>query len=727
MTEVSRFLVVILVVALLGGIGATGSLTAETPDDGADASPVTPSPNSLQDPSNESNDSADHHENPAELESDRDLSSVQSWLASEMGSRLKQSSSEIQEGEYESARRVLGDDYDERASQYRDVVEQMRGEPAGEELDSVRKVHDEQREFLSAVQTYETTYEKFEDVHENGSEERARRIARQLQEAEERVNNRSSSLVETYRIVSNNTEMNLSENERVTRNISENVSERQREIDEELFVQTELNATTESRTTSFTDPLVIRGQLRAENGSAIGNENVTFRVGNRTFDIRTNDAGGFSLEYAPTNLPANATEVTLEYVPDNESVFDTSNETLPVEIATTDPTLELTEFPDSVAFDEEVTVRGTVQADGKAISDVPVALFVEDEQLGNATTNSNGTFVVRGRLPADVSPNSTLRVSLPLENRTLTSTGEIVNVSIRRTDTSLTTNASHTDNETVHVAGRLTTDDGTPLDNRSVHVKMNGRTLAVVSTDRTGVYNATVLIPESLRDRENVTVEVTFDGSDTNLEPARIRESVSLVSTDGRTQLIAQAINAIASAPWWMFLIVGSVLVPITYGLAGTFGSQPKDREFPETTTDGAADSSGDADEAIDDELLAFAREKLAEGDPERATHLVYVAIRRELGREFGLGRPLTHWEFFDACRNAGLSEDRLEALRRVIQAEERVRFAATALPHDTAETALRAGSLVFGDEDSSLDGERNASLDEEQNVPPNGERNEAE
>lgn len=710
MTETSRLLVVvILVVALSVGTTVTGSVAAETPD-ASDADRVTSPPNSLQDPSNESNESADRHVNPGELERDQDLGSVQSWLAGEISSRLEQSSSQMQEGEYDSARRLLGDEYDERYSQYQDVAEQVRGNQAGEETESVRKIREEQREFLSAVQTYEATYEEFEEVRENGSEERVRRVARRLQQAEERVTNRSSSLVETQQTVSNNTEMNLSENEQITRNISENVSERQREIDEELFVQTELTATPENQTASFTDPLVIRGQLRTENGSAIGNENVTFRIDNRTFDARTNDTGGFVLEYAPTNLPANATEITLEYVPDNESIYDRSDETLSVEIATTDPTLELTESPDSIAFDEEAIVRGVVQADGEAISDVPVALFVDNERLGNATTTRNGSFVVRGRLPADASPNSELRVALPLENRTLNSTNETVNVSIRRTDTTLTMNASHTDTEKIHVVGRFTTSDGTPLENRSLHVEMNGRTLAVVPTDRTGVYNATVTVPESLGDRDDVTVEVTFDGNDTNLNPTRTRESVQMVSTNERTQLVEQAVDAVGSAPWWAFLIVGSVLVPITYGLAGRFDSRPEGvGDRPKTATSrGETNSPEDAVNELDDELLRLARKQLAENEPEKATRLVYVAVRRELGESFGLDRPLTHWEFFAACRESGLTEDRLEALRRIIQAEERVQFAPTTLPYDVAESAIRAGSVILDSGDSTANDERN-------------------
>lgn len=704
MNGASRVVITVLFLACLSvGTAATGGVAVETTGE-SDASPAVPRPGSLQEMPNESNDSTDHHVNPEELERDEDLSHVQSWLASEMSSRLEQSSEEIREGQYESARRLLGDEYEERFDQYREVAQQVRGERA--ETESVGRLREEQQEFLIAVQTYETTYDELEETRENGSVERARRVARQLQSHEVWVNEQNRSLIEAYRAVSNDTEMNLSESEEITRNTSENISERQREVEEELFVQTELTATAENETASFADPVTIRGQLRAENGSAIANENVTFFVGNRTLETRTNDTGAFQLEYAPTNLPSNTTEVTMQYLPDNESVYDWSFEMLPVEITTSDPTIDVAEGPDSVAFGEEVVVRGTVRADGEPVPGVPVALFVGDERLGNATTAWNGTFTLRGPLPADVPLNSTLRVSLPLENRTLTAANETANVSIRPTDTSLTMNASHTDDETVRVVGRLRTDDGIPVDNRSVEVRMNGRTLAVVQTGRTGVYDAVVTIPEVLRDGDEVTVGATFDGSGTNLNQTRTADTLSIATPTDRERFVNRAIDAVASAPWWMFLIVGSALVPITYGLAGRFGAKPEpiDAVTEPASGERSADLSGDAVEERGSELLSFAREQLDDGDPGRATHVVYVAVRRELGERFGLDRPLTHWEFFTSCRDAGLDEDGIEALRDVILAEERAQFAAGGVSAAVAERALEAAAALVGDDASGSD-----------------------
>lgn len=691
-------LVVALAATLAIGTTALGA-SASSASEATGASDVAPAPSSLQNASNESNQTTARHLNPGELEGDRDLGRVQSWLAREMSSRLEQSSQRLREGQYEDAKELLGNDYEERYSQYRDIARRVRGGGAGEEIDSVGRLRTQQREFLAAVQAYETTYEEFEAARDNGSEEQARRLARQLQRIEERIDTGTGPLVDNYRTASNNTEMNLSENVRIVRNISENVSERQRGIETELFVQTELTASAENDTASFADPLVIRGRLVTANGSAIGGENMTFRVGNRTLYARTNDTGGFTLEYAPANLSTNTTEVTLEYVPDNESVYDRSNETIGIEVVQTNATFDVTAAPDTAAFDEEVVVRGTVQVEGRAVPDVPVALFVGDERLGNDTTAENGTFVVEGALPADVSTDSTLRVTLPAEDRALAATDRSLNVSIQPTETELTLNATHADNETVRVVGRFRTDDGTPLDNRSIQVSMNGRTLAVVQTERTGVYGTTVTIPEALRDRDAITVAATFDGTGTNLNPTRTNSSIGISSSGERGRALANVVDTVASAPWWTFLIVGSVLVPVAYGLANRFDSRTG--EIDALAESAGGERSTDApDTGVPDptaELLPFAREQLARGDPEAATHAVYVAVRRDLGERFGLDEPLTHWEFFAGCRDAELTGDRLEALQQVVQAEERAQFASGAVPADVAEEALEGATRLVG------------------------------
>lgn len=710
MTWISRVAVAVVVVAgTAAGMAAFDDASATAGSVG-DADGVADFAGAQQDPnetdsSNETNVSDRGQVNPGELDRERDLSHVQSWLARQLESQLEQSSDRMQEGEYESAKEMVGERYEERYEQYREVSSQVGGERRGEETEAIGRLQERQRSFLSAVQSYEQTYEQLQAARDNGSETRARRIAHQLQRDERRVNERGEALIETYRNATDRTELNLTENVAVTRNISANVSERTRTVEEQLFVQTELSATAAADTASFADPVVITGQLRAENGSAIVSDTVTFRVGNRTIQTATNDSGGFSIEYAPRDLPANASTVTVEYVPNNTSVYDRSNETLAVTVAPTRPAIEITNAPEAVSFGEQFVVRGIVSADDRGIEDVPVGLAVDTDRVDNATTGENGTFEVRGRLPADATEDGGVRVTIPLRNRAIASANETVALTVGPTDTELTSNVSQTDNGTVRVVGRLRTVDGAPIGNRSVRIDLQGRALAQVETGPNGIYSATVSVPESLRSAENLTVVSEFDGSGTNLRPSRATTGVASGPNGGTAAPVARAVEAVSGAPWWAFLLAGAVLIPVGYGVASRLRTEPDALDDRGAAT--ADEAFGrELDSAVGerdpDELISYARDRLAASDPETATHVAYVAVVRELGDRFDLAGPLTHWEFFTACRDAGLSGERLDGLRKLLQAEERAQFASDGVPEDSARRALAAANSLLASEGSA-------------------------
>lgn len=699
--------------------GATDSPVAEA-SGGAAAGSVAGAPSSaLQDPSGDSNNSTVRHVDPEGIEGSGDLSGIESWLVREIGSRISQSSDRLEEGQYESAKKLLGDKYEERYSQYREIADQAPQE-SGASAESLGKLRKRQRAFLTAVQRYDRLYRRFQRAQENGSERRARRIARRLQRVELRVRERADSLTATYRKVSASTEMNLTESRRTTENVTANVTERQREIERKLFVPTELTATTPDESASFADPLVVRGRLRLANGTAIGNESVTFLVGSQVVTARTNDTGAFTFRYTPTNLSMDASNVTLYYLPDNQSVYQSSSATVPIDVSQTAAEIEFVKVPDEVGFGDLVRVRGRVlsvgnqsmvnqsaenQSGGSGVPNVPVVLTVGDERLGNATTGPNGTFEVTGELPATVPPGSVVQVSLPLENRTVKAANATANVSIVRTRTAMRTNSSRVENGTVRVVGRLTTEEGTPLANRSIQIQVDGRTLATVETGRTGVYRARVTVPESLRGQESVAVAATFDGVGTNLRGVRSTETVSLATDADQPSLVERAVEAVTSAPWWAYLLIGATIVPISYSLLRRFrGRSDEESASPVATP---ADRASDADrddsgETPSVDLLRLASEQLADGRPEDATHTAYAAVRRDLRTRFDADGPLTHREFFARCRDAGLADGQLDALRRVLRAEERAQFASGGLPTDVAERAVEAGAALMGNDSTS-------------------------
>jgi protocatechuate 3,4-dioxygenase beta subunit len=684
---------------------------------------ATAAPSALQNQSNGSSDAGANatnqstvsHVNPAEIDRERDLQGVQSWLAREISAQISESSDQLQDGQYESAKRLLGDDYDERYSQFREIAERVQNEPGGSSTESLDNLQQRARRFFAAVEQYERNYERFQRLEGNASERRLRKVARRLQRDEWEVRERSQRLLATYRNVSASTDMNLTESRRTAENVTENVTARQNEIEDELFVPTELTVRSAEESASFADPMVIRGRLRLANGTAIANQNATFWVGNRTVYARTNDTGAFTLRYRPTTISANVSSVTAFYIPDNRSIHQTSNVTLPVEIERTVPELDARAVTDTVRMDERVTVRGRVHADGNGVPNVPVVLWAGDERLANATTRSNGSFAVSGPLPETVPPDSVTRVALATEDKTIAPTNTTVNVTVRRSEASVSVSGSRTDNGTIRVVGRLTTENGTPVANQSIQLRVSGRNVATVETDRTGVYRASVVVPKSVRDRDAVAVAAAFDGQATNLRQASATDEVALLADAERTSIVERLVGSVTGAPWWAFLVFGSALVPIGYVLATRFGRDR--RSEPASTTSrnrSMATETEVPDESADADLLRVARERLADGDPEAATHAAYVAVRSDLSNRFDAEGPTTHWEFFARCRSAGLDGDGLDALRQLVRADERAQFASESLSADAAERAVEVGRrLVGGDPDEPARADGSGEADE--------------
>ncbi|WP_137286110.1 HEPN domain-containing protein [Halorussus salinisoli] len=645
------------------------------------------------------NDSPPGQVNPAELEEDGSLGSVEAWLVDQLGSRFERSSANLSEGQYDAAAEAIGEEYREEYERYADVADRMEDGPSN--TTALERAQRRQQAFLTAMKRYDRTYDRYRAARDNGSDARARRLARQLRRYSNRVERRSDSLLGSLREAENTTDANLTESRRVVRNRTANVTARQREVERESFVGTELSATAtgDDRTASFTDPLVVAGRLRAANGTPLANRTATFRVGNETATANTNATGGFRLAYRPASLPANASAVTVRYVPDNDSVYRTSNASLPVTVRQVEPTVRITDAPDSVAYNRTVRVRGSVTVEGTPVAGVPVRLTASDEFLGNATTAGNGSFVLSGRFSeADAGNRSSLRVSLALRDAALAAESATTTVPVERVGTAVSLNASR-NGTTLQVAGRLTTEDGEPLGDRAVHVRVDeNAALAVVETNDAGRYDATISVPESARKDGNVTASATFDGS-RGLTRAQATETVAFPSPGGPASLLADAVHAAATAPWWALLLVGSAIALVAYAAARRF--RP-DRDEP--ATGGGPLASGNGSRAHSDAdsggasrtlLLSLACQQLDRDDPESAVETVYAAVRRRLVDQFGADHSVTHAELYALCRDGGLPDDRLDALRRVTQAYERARFSSQRLSTETAETALRAGSLL--------------------------------
>jgi hypothetical protein len=83
----------------------------------------------------------------------------------------------------------------------------------------------------------------------------------------------------------------------------------------------------------------------------------------------------------------------------------------------------------------------------------------------------------------------------------------------------------------------------------------------------------------------------------------------------------------------------------------------------------------------------------------ESAIRVAYATVRQRLEAGIDVPSSGTHWEFVDACRRAGLDEDRLEELSRLVGLYERVLFAPGGIDSADADDAREAATSLIGDD----------------------------
>lgn len=97
-------------------------------------------------------------------------------------------------------------------------------------------------------------------------------------------------------------------------------------------------------------------------------------------------------------------------------------------------------------------------------------------------------------------------------------------------------------------------------------------------------------------------------------------------------------------------------------------------------------------------EPLDHATAWLEAGDPDRAIETAYAIARGRVAEAITADGAQTHWEFYTACRDDGIGEDRLDALETLTEAYERAAFAPGSIRNETAEGALAAARVLTTD-----------------------------
>lgn len=623
------------------------------------------------------------HEDPRRAGEDGDTGRLESHLVSTLTERLGESTVRLNGSNYEGADEALGSEYSEALSKY---VEVSGDDRTAREL---RRAQERQRNLTDDVRRYRRTYERYEEAKRNGDDERARRLARQLNQIASEVDRTSAALNRSLARVENGSGADLDRSQEDVADIRRNVSGRQATVDDAEFVRTEIDVSAESERASFVDPVRIEGTLARDNGSAVADHPVAIRVGERTYRTRTGVDGSFGVTYRPTAVPASATEVTVEFVPENDSEYLGATATLPLDVERTNGSLVLTDAPDRTAYDRTVSVAGAFTVDGEPVTGASVRATLGGIDLGTVRTDANGQVRVTTTVPSDVpSGDQPLRLRPADDGAAVGAPPDERIVRVASTPTEITVDAGRPDGRTVDVFGRLSTAGGAPAANRSVSVLVDGAPRATVETDANGSYRATITLPERTAEgNASAALVARFSGAGTSLEPSRARTTVPVPAANGGIESILGRRTLAAGAAVFVLALVGALVL-----LRGGSGT---DAVAPTTAGGGSGGRTTDA-VAGGTALLATARDRLDRGETDGAVRSAYAAVRRWGADAYGIPDVRTHWEFYRASRERGRSPDG-DALRDLTRVYERAAFDRRPTDESEASGAIEAAKGLIG------------------------------
>jgi hypothetical protein len=644
------------------------------------------------------------HENPNEVDQAGDVDSLRRWLEGKMGSRLEDSAVELEQGDYERARSVVGDDYRDLLGKYVDVEGETQGDGAGDQFEETQE---QQREFVDRVREYRETREAYEEAKANGNDQRARELGRELERQAENITETGRDLERAYEELENRSSVDTDRTRAAVGNVTENVSEQQAEIREETFVATSLSVSARPDAVSFLDPLVVDGRLVAANGSALEGRTVVLVAGDTRESATTDEDGRFSVRYRPTLASLGRQNVSVRYRPSGGALYLGATDVVSVSVEQVQPSVRIAGATDEVAYGDRLVVNGSVDVEGTGAEGVPVVVTLGDQRLGTTTTGAEGTFRFSGRVPASVADGEReLSVRVPLEDQALASANASATRTVDATGTELRLDGVEIRADGLRVMGRLVTTDGRDVAGQRVGVQLAGTVLGGVESDDDGSFVGTFDVPGSVRPASGTnTLEVlaAFDGSETNLETSRATASVSVSAlggsnggtTDG-ARVVAPIVGPVrVPMPW---LVGAGVVVILVLAGAVVVGRRRGQGsvETDEFSSSGGGNSSAASTTDVDTKLLADADELVEEGATDAAVELAYDAVRTVVGDRLGVPEASTHWEFLQASDEAGLAEEGYVALAEVTERYESAAFAREAMSARGADSAVEAARTTI-------------------------------
>lgn len=666
------------------------------------------------------------HADPETIDDPRNLGRLESYLLASLGERLNEGATEISRGEYETARKLVGDDYEDLLGRYVSLVDDGDGE-VGRELATAR---DEHRAFLDAVESYESSYASYRDAKARGDEPAARQLARELERDADRTAASRERLNASAASIEAGTGLSLADARGHVAEVGDDVAERQAAVRSAEFEPTLLVVDDHDAVGSYLDPIRISARLTDANGTPIADANASFAVGERRLDAAVGPDGTVELAYRPTTAPVGPGELPVEYLPSTTSAYLGAGTTVAVTVEPVSPTLSIRTASGAATYGRPVVANGTLTAAGVPVADVPLRVTVGRSTVAATRTDANGAFGVAPPLPAEVpTGDRQLTVAVAGEGLAIGAAADRTAVTVGTTGTTVSIRtAALADGDTaVAVRGVLGTADGRPLGGRVVQLASNGTTVATLATNADGVFGTTLpLVALGWDGRGRLSLVAGFDGRGTNLATA---ESDPVTVTGTPVGEPVDPLNAVAAAvglddPTALLVALGAGVVLVgsvvavrarrrrrsVVDVADVVEREADDDDADSRTREGdgardrrtaapdgrpASTGPGPVDETtLVATLLAAAEAALDDEDYDGATRYAYLAARRATAAAGPLADRGTPREFVEAARDREASTDeQLAALTALTGAFERTAFTSHPVDHDAAARALRTAT----------------------------------
>jgi len=675
---------------------------------------------------NGTNDSTVQHVHPR-TDSGRPNASTGELLLQLLGDRIVSGAVLLAAGAYDRAREQLGPEFDADLRRYQRFVAATPIAADDNASTALRQAGQAEQELIVAVASYEQAITEYREARRAGDEQRARETARQLHRLAREINSTSSDLQRSYERLSSATDRNLTNATTAIDAVAANVTEIQSGVQDVSLVTTRLRVTVNRTNISATRPLIVTGQLISENGTALNNRTIRLRVGERVNGPRTQTGtnGTFELRYRPASVPVGSMVATVEFVPELTSRFERSNSTIEIEISQERPTLSVATTPSVARFDESVSVTGQLRVDNVSLAGVPLVVSYGNRTLGFVRTGSDGRYNHTMRLPLAIPTGQVpVRVRADYRGRAIAPVTRNTTLTVRRTETAISVNATNTSDRRITVRGYLNASEGDGIPNQQVVITLDGAETDRVITTANGSYRTTVDVPPEVvgPNATEISVGARFDATGTNLGPSTTRTTVLLPGTGAPVsvgfvdRVLSRIRNAIplGLVPVGILLLVGGGVylrrrrsvggrdTAVENGRSAGGGDGESKGSAPMTAPEEPPQPSG-ADAVEGEYDIEAARQRLSEGSVDSAIELAYAAFKRRVASAYDLDPTQTHWEFYAACVEAAPDGQGRDTFEWLTATYERAAFAPGGLTRADAERYVREvedidSAEAFGD-----------------------------